>query len=213
MHDRWMGVSSSLWAFGLREKWRQNQPLLDYTNYDGDVNGARDTAQSMWTCLHQTNEHLSNLETNFNWWHYTFFCNDDDIASGRNMEYCGMGGETSAVAKRSTALVKEHLDNTRIMTPVKRFARPQTVPLLYKRFRSYKPLVSRLARMNMDHAPSWRRRWKQRAKMLHHKLSTAISSSICDSQFFWISLFYKCLIFMSVHSLFFYFMQYFSRCA
>ena len=36
------------------------------------------------------------------------------------MEHCGTGGKTSAAAEKSTALVHEHLEKTRMMTLVKR---------------------------------------------------------------------------------------------
>ena len=76
------------------------------------------------------------------------------------------------------------------------------MPLLHNHFRSCNPSVSRLKRMIMDHPRSLRRFYMQWTEMLHPKLSTTILGSLCDSQFFWISLFYKCLIFMSVHNLF-----------
>ena len=55
-------------------------------------NEAMDMAQSMWTYLNQTDEHMIKLETNFNWRHYTIFCNDDETMGGRNTEHRGMVG-------------------------------------------------------------------------------------------------------------------------
>ena len=49
-------------------------------------NGARDIVQSMCTCLNQTEEHLSTLEANFNWRHYTIFHSEDNVEGGGNMD-------------------------------------------------------------------------------------------------------------------------------
>ena len=62
--------------------------------------GARDMVQTIRACLNQAVEHLNKLEKIFNWRHYTIFLNYDNTNSGRNMEYHGMGGETSVAIEK-----------------------------------------------------------------------------------------------------------------
>ena len=57
--------------------------MKDLTN---KWNGVKDMAQSMRTYFNWTEEHLSTLEANFNWRHYTIFHSEDNVEGGGNMD-------------------------------------------------------------------------------------------------------------------------------
>ena len=64
--------------------------------------GVRDLAQSMSTCLDQTNAQLNTLEANFNWRHYSVFPNAGNKEGDGNKDQREKGGDTSAAVGKYT---------------------------------------------------------------------------------------------------------------
>ena len=83
-------------------------------------NGARDLAQSMRTCINQTDMQLNTLEANFNLRHYSVFPSAGNVNGDGDKDQHGKGGETSTAAGYSSGMLQEHRGNTRIATPIKR---------------------------------------------------------------------------------------------